>query len=161
MGWKLSVSVLEGVAHKHPQSDYAGLQKSLQQEWDFVQRVTPGVGAEYGPVKEALREVFLLALFQGLTEGLQTRANTRLPVKQARLAIPDPVQTAPDNWTASCVITGHLVASPRGQAAFRTANHTDCLRGGRLSVRHRGEQRAEAVLTVALEGGLVQQARRM
>ena len=66
-----------------------------------MQKVTPGVGAAFGPFKEALREVFLLALFRGLTEGLPTKANTRLPVKQAGLAIPDPVQTAPDNWTAS------------------------------------------------------------
>ena len=34
-GWKELVSVLAGVAQKHPQSAYAGLQKSLQQEWDF------------------------------------------------------------------------------------------------------------------------------
>ena len=67
------------------------------------------------------------------------RANTRLLVKQAGLAILDPVQKAPENWTASCVITGHLVAALRGQAAFRTSDHTACLRGGRLAMRHRGE----------------------
>ena len=124
------MAILSGVALKHPQSTYAGLQKSLQQEWAFVQRVTPGVGAAFGLVEEALWEVFLPALFQGLKEGLPTRANTRLPVKQAGLAIPDPIKTAPENWTASCVITGHLVAALRGQAAFRTANGTACLRGG-------------------------------
>ena len=73
-----------------------------------------------------------------LTEGLPTRENTRLPVKQAGLAIPDPVKTAHENWKASCVIIGHLVAALRDQAIFRTADHTACLRGGRLSVRHRG-----------------------
>ena len=66
-------------------------------EWDFVQRVTPGVGAAFAPVEEALRVVFLPDLFRGLTEGLPTRENTRLPVKQAGLAIPDPVLTAPGN----------------------------------------------------------------
>ena len=126
-----------------------------------MQRVTPGVGAAFGPVEEALREGFVPALFRGLTEGLPTRENTCLPVKQAGLAIPDPVKTAPENWTASCVITGHLVAALRGQAAFRTANHTACLRGGRLSVRHRGEQRAEEASTAALEGVPVLQARQM
>ena len=57
-GWTNSIATLAGVALKHPQSAYAGLQKSLQQEWDFVQRVTPGVGAAFAMVKEALREVF-------------------------------------------------------------------------------------------------------
>ena len=99
--------VLSGVSHKHPQSAYAGLQKSLQQEWDFVQRVTPGVGEAFGQVEEALQEIFVPALFRGLSEGLPKREDTRLPVKQAGLALPDPVQTAPENWTESCVITGH------------------------------------------------------
>ena len=40
------------VARKHPQSAYAGLQKSLQQEWAFVERVTPGIGNEFGSVEE-------------------------------------------------------------------------------------------------------------
>ena len=42
-GWAESVKMFTGVAHKHPQSVYAGLQKSLQQEWAFVQWVTPGM----------------------------------------------------------------------------------------------------------------------
>ena len=67
-GWTESVKLLAGVAHKHPQSAYAGLQKSLQQEWDFFQRVTPGVGDACGPVEEALRDIFVLALFEGLRE---------------------------------------------------------------------------------------------
>ena len=67
------VAILAGVALKHPQSAYVGLQKSLQQEWAFVQRVTPGVGAAFGPFEEALREVLVPDLFQGLTEGLPTR----------------------------------------------------------------------------------------
>ena len=150
-------NLLEGLLERA----YAGLQKSLEKKSDFVQRVTPGVGATFGPFEEALQEVFVLDLFRGLTEGLPTRDNTCLPVNQAGMAITDPVNTAPENWTASCVITGRLVAALRGQAAFRKADHTACLRGGRLAVRHRGEEQAEEALTAALEGGLVLQARRM
>ena len=113
------------------------------------------MGAAFSPVEEALREVFVPALFRGLTEGLPTRENTRQPVKQARLAIPDPVKTDPQNWTASCVITGHLFAALRGQTTFRTADHTACIKRVRLAVRHRGEQRTEVVLMAALEGALV------
>ena len=124
-------------------------------------RATPGVGEAFGPVEEALREVFVPALFRGLTEGLPTRENTCLPVKQAGLDIPDPVKTALENWTSSCVITVHLVTALRGHAIFRTADHMACLRGGRLAVRHRGGQRAEAALALALEGSPVLQVRRM
>ena len=70
------------------------------------------------------------ALFEGLREGVPERGVTRLPVKQAGLALPDPSQTAPENCMASCVITGHLVAALRSQVEFRTSDHF-CLPPGR------------------------------
>ena len=126
-----------------------------------MQMVTPGVGEALGPVEEALREIFVPALFNGLRERVPERENTLLLVKQAGLALPDPIQTALENWTASCVIKGHLVAALRGQVVFRTANHSACLRVGQMAVRQRGEKRAEEALTSALEGGPVLQARQM
>ena len=68
-GWAELVKNLAGVARKHPQSAYAGLKKSLQQEWAFVQRVTPGIGEEFGPVEEEIAKVFLPALFEGVRDG--------------------------------------------------------------------------------------------
>ena len=56
-----------------------------------MQRVTPGVGEAFGPVDEALREIFVPALFEGLREGVLAREITRLPVKQAGLALPNPI----------------------------------------------------------------------
>ena len=137
------------------------MQKSLQQEWDFVKRVTPGVGDAFGLVEVALKEIFVPALYQGLREGVPERGITRLPIKQAGLALPDPTQTAPENCTASCVITGHLVAALRGQVEFRTADHLTCLQEGRTAVRKRGQIRAEEALTAALEGGPVLHARHL
>ena len=58
------METLVGVYRKHPQPAYAGLQKSLHQEWAFVQRVTPGIGVTIGPVEKALRETFVPALFE-------------------------------------------------------------------------------------------------
>ena len=41
------MATLYGVAHRHLQTAYVGLHKSLQQEWDFVQRVTLGIGMDF------------------------------------------------------------------------------------------------------------------
>ena len=60
-----------------------------------MQRVTPGVEDAFGPVEVALTEIFVAALFQGLREGVPEQGFTRLPIKQAGLALPDPSQTAP------------------------------------------------------------------
>ena len=108
-----------------------------------MQRVTPGVAEAFGPVEESLWEIFFLALFKGLREGVPERKNTRLPVKQAGLPLPDPVQTAHENWTASCVIIGHLVAALRGQVVFWTADHSACLQMDRMAMRKLGKKRAE------------------
>ena len=126
-----------------------------------MQRVTPGVGEAFGQVDEALREIFVPALFEGLREGVPERENTRLLEKQAGLALPDPIQTAPENWTASCVSTGHLVAALRGQVELRAADHSGFLREGQTDVQKRGEIRAEEALTAAMERDPVLQARRM
>ena len=89
------------------------------------------------------------------------RGVTHLPVKQAGLALPDPSQMAPENWTAPCVITEHLVAALRGQVEFRTAEHSACLREDWTDVRRRGQIWAEEALTAALEGPPVLNARRL
>ena len=60
-----------------------------------MQRVNPGIGDAFVPVKKALRETFVPSLFEGLGNGLPERGVTRLPVKQAGLALPDPSQMAP------------------------------------------------------------------
>ena len=49
--WTELVKTLPRVAFNHLQSDYSGLQNSLQQEWAFVQQVTPGIGDAFGPVE--------------------------------------------------------------------------------------------------------------
>ena len=75
------MKTLSGVSRKHPQSAYAGLQKSLQQEWTFVQRVTPGIGDAFGLVEKVLRETFVQAMFEGLGDGVPERGVTRLTLK--------------------------------------------------------------------------------
>ena len=49
-GWTALVATLSGVARKHPQTPYAGLQKSLQQECAFMKRITPDIGMAFQPV---------------------------------------------------------------------------------------------------------------
>ena len=89
-GWTESVKILAGVALKQPQSAYAGVQKSLQQEWAFMQRLTLGVGDDFDPVEVGLKEIFVPALFQSLREGVPEQGITPLPVKQVGMALSDP-----------------------------------------------------------------------
>ena len=54
---------LVSAALNFPQAAYSGLQKSLQQEWQFAKRVTKDVGSEFKAVELALSGTFLPTLF--------------------------------------------------------------------------------------------------
>ena len=121
--WRSSADIMSGVVCNHPQTAYAVLQNSLHLDWDFVQRVTPNKGAEFQPVEDALQKAFLLSLLKGDTSQITGITVTGLTVKQYRITLPDPNHTARANWTASCVITGHLVVVLCGTAEFRSGYH--------------------------------------
>eukprot|EP00978_Attheya_sp_CCMP212_P007142 scaffold16612_cov35-Attheya_sp.AAC.3 len=61
--WTAGIKAIAKVAPQFPQTAYAGILKSLQHEWQFVQRVIDEIGGEFSEVKAALTEVFLPALF--------------------------------------------------------------------------------------------------
>ena len=126
-----------------------------------MQRVAPGIRDTFSSVEKAMRKTFVPALFQGLGEGAPERGVTRLPEKQAGLALPDPTLTPPENWTASCVITGHLVAALRGQVDLRTEDHSVCLWEGWTAVWRKSTQRAEETLAETIAAPPVQGARRL
>ena len=113
------------------------------------------------PVEEEIAKAFLPALFEGVGDGAPGREITRLPAKQAGMALPDPTQTAPENWQASCVITGHLVSALRGQVPFRTADHTTCLRYGRAAVRRQNVAKSMASLETSIARAPVEVTRRL
>jgi hypothetical protein len=63
------VNKLAKVAARFPQTAYAGLQKPLQQEWQFLQCVTNGLDLEFLAITTALHYDFLLAGSQQLSEA--------------------------------------------------------------------------------------------
>ena len=53
--WVAGVSRLAGSARIFPQTAYAGLSMSLQQEWKFLQHVTPGIRPPFVALEDYLR----------------------------------------------------------------------------------------------------------
>ena len=92
-----------------------------------MQRVTPGIRDAFGTVEKELQDTFLPVLFKGLGEGSPGIRVTCLSVKRAGLALPYPTNTAPENWTTTCVITGRLIVALRGQVELRMEDHSACL----------------------------------
>ena len=66
------------------------------------------------------------------------------------MSLPYPTRTAPENWQASCVITGHLVSALRGQVPFQMADHAACIWDGRAEVRRQNVAKAMASLETTI-----------
>jgi hypothetical protein len=61
--WIDGIHTLARAARHFPQSAYVGLAKSLQSDWQYLQRVLPDCSVGFEPVEEALANAFLPALF--------------------------------------------------------------------------------------------------
>ena len=57
--WVEGIQKLATVAHRYPQTAYAGLVRSLQSEWMYLQRVVPDCGMALATIEEAITSTFL------------------------------------------------------------------------------------------------------
>ena len=102
-----------------------------------------------------------MSLFQGDTYQIPGRAITGLPANQAWIALPDPTQTAGENWTAFCVIRGHFVAALRGMAKFRSWDHDLLMGEVNEEIRQKHVEAAETALGEYQSAASKPDARRM
>ncbi len=110
--WVRGIEELALVARRFPQTAFAGLAKSFQQEWAFLQRVVPASGPLFQEVETAINQTFLPSLF---SDDCQLPDNFRetstRPVRHAGLGIPDPTKSGEEQMEASKAITSTLTNS--------------------------------------------------
>jgi hypothetical protein len=134
--WTVAIKSLAKVCKCYPQLAYADLhQKSLQHEWEFLQRVTDRIGTEFVVVESSLKDNFLPALL-GLNKVEQPlRDLLAFPVKDAGLALPNPTSSTRGNFTASTIVCGNLVVLLKERAMFNGAEHTSVIKEGHSAIR--------------------------
>jgi hypothetical protein len=124
--WLHGVAKLSQVALRFPQTAYAGLAKSLQSEWQYLQRVLPNAGPAFAPVEEALATQFLPALLQEPEEiGPSFRDLLALPARKAGLGVPDPQLTAASCHSASKACTAELTRTLRAGTELDVNVHAE------------------------------------
>jgi hypothetical protein len=123
--WVAGIETLSRVAKRYPQTAYAGLVKSLQTEWTYLQRVVPGIEDAMAPLEQAIQKFFLPALFEESEANLTAlRPLLGLGVGKAGLGVPDPGATAKANLLASQTITGSLTESLVARAPLNTVAYS-------------------------------------
>ena len=144
-GWVRGVEKLAKVAKRYPQTAYVGLTKSLQAEWQYIQRVTPDIGPHFERIEAAIRDTFLPALLgDGKVPDETLRALMALGSKEAGIGITDPVASAPHCHEASEAATGVLTGSLLMGEALNGASHKVRVKRERVMARKRRQGREKA-----------------
>ena len=125
LSWETSIKDLSQAGEKYPQSTYVGLQKCLQNEWQFLHRVIPDIGNLFAPIEDALNKHFFPALAGKVDISEIPRKLFALPVKFAGMAIPNPITSAETNYRDSTLVCSHLIRALRGQEAFSPSKHRE------------------------------------
>ena len=58
-----SIKKLAGAARAYPQSAISAIERSIQQEWQHLQRTTPNIESCFDLLEKAMQEKLLPALF--------------------------------------------------------------------------------------------------
>ena len=126
-----AVKILARVAKKYPQAAYAGFCFSLQCEWDYISRIVPGVAPYLAPLKDAIRQHFLPALFDVPPDAMtaEWRAHLAKSVKGAGIGVRNPVDAAPHSFETSKLATSYLVSHLIEGGRFSTNHHSAVVSG--------------------------------
>ena len=98
---------------------------------------------------KALCQEILPDLFHGVEEHMPDWAIMGLLIKRAVQAIPGPTMTAQENFTMSCVVTGHLVSYLRFCEEFPPREHAQLLTNVRVDIQRQKGREAEEYFSTA------------
>jgi len=141
------------VARRYPQTAYAGLARSPQTEWTYLQRVVPGVDEAFQPIETALREAFLPALFAlPQAETNKLCPHTQLSVRFSGLGIADPTSTGQEGFNTSVTMTEVLRSSLTRAAPLDATDHREAARNAlKQAVATRQAEQTSAMASLQQE----------
>ena len=150
--WAKGVKILAKISRRFPQAAYAGLAKSLQSEWQYLQRVVPNIGHKFQEVEAAITEHFLPQLLDEEEIPDALRNLSSLPVKYAGLGLTNPVLAADSNYESSAAHTLGLSQSLRHNIPLDVKRYLATTREIKAKERERNQKWSECRLNLLLGG---------
>ena len=158
--WVEGIKSMGKVARRFPQTAYAGMTRSLQCEWQYLQRVLPNVSDVFKPVEQALRSHFVPALLGLATVPDGLRERLKQPVRNGGLGIPNPCETSDALFEASEKMTESLTASLLdNKSAFSVGDYIMRSREARDKCRTERHKRMDMELQNFLSTSTSEEAR--
>ena len=129
--WVNDVHCLSDIAITQPQAAYAAMTKSLQFEWNYLQRVVPSCEELYADLEHVLANEFLPAVFGGEIT-MAERDLFSLPARMGGLGISNPMQTAHIAFCASRDATQIVVGAVKNECGFDIDTHEEAVYQARI-----------------------------
>ena len=160
--WIAGVHSLAAAARRYPQTAYAGLSRSLQAEWQYLQRVTPNISPAFAPLETAIATVFLPALLDASVDEIaKLRPLLALPTRMGGLGIPDPTTTGEFCYGASTESTKLLQESLVAGTPLCATEHRRVASTGRREAKEHQRLANEDKLAAILERSKPMEKRRL
>jgi len=144
--WTHQILRLSTACDRFPQFAFCGMQKSLQMQWQFVQRVTKCPSSAFDTMEATISDIFLKELFQRKPPD---RTLTSLPFKFAGLSLPAAPTTASRNFNASSGMVQELashIKRPLDGEPFTMENHQKAIRTAQRFHRQAQQEANEELL---------------
>ena len=100
-----------------PQFAYAGMQRTLQQEWNFIQKVIPNIANLFSSLKASIHTSFFHTLF-GEEIPTHYRSWVSVSIKKGGTVIPKPEEMVDLNYLASTCDCSHLLDALKEKEIF-------------------------------------------
>ena len=144
------INQLAKIAHNHPQEAYTAITKSVQCQWQYVQRTVQGCGPWFAPIENAINDIFLPSLLKTTHISPQMRSLYALPVRFGVLGIPQPTNTADDSFKTSQNATQHLVDAIRQSSSFSLKMHQESMKNAKTEYKKEKDEKQEKELKALL-----------
>jgi hypothetical protein len=151
--WANATDRIAHAAITLPQEAYTVFTKSLQQEWQFLQRVVEFAPETFRPIENYISSSLIPALFNPHVSLVPPpRAVTQLPRKYAGLGIQNPIETKTYNFITSRNACDHLVSSlVEGHTTFSIKTHMDTVTEARQHHQQFQKDAAKTALSSFLQ----------
>ena len=120
--WINLINVLSDIAITQPQAAYCAYTKSLQNDWTFLQRVTPDCHSLFTDLESVITSTLIPALL-GQECSTNDRSLFSLPLRLGGLNIKNPVTTATAHYTSSRSACELLINAVTGDTSFSSYDH--------------------------------------
>ena len=105
--WKAELEVLSSIAETQLHAAYAEVTHGLAGKWIYLARTTPNIATLLLPLENVIQGKFLQALSSRDPPNTAERDLLALPARLGEIGVGDPSKRAPDEFTASVLVTNH------------------------------------------------------